>query len=106
MKRRSSLRLKDWPMFWVMASRSLRRARAGLHGLHDVLISGATADVAFEPVTDRVLARLRIVLQKIGGAHDHSGRAEAALKPVALTKCFLHRSELAVFLEAFDGLYA
>src|SRR4051812_10941148 len=51
-----------------------------LHGLHDVHVAGAAADVALDRLADLVLARLRVRAQQRGGAHQHPRRAVAALE--------------------------
>src|SRR5882672_754330 len=62
-----------------------------LHGLYDVLVAGAAAQVALEPVPDLVLRRVRIALEQVRGSHDHAGCAEAALQGVLLVERLLHR---------------
>src|ERR1700688_3551811 len=60
---------------------------SGLHlrgrfanGGHDVLISGAAAERAFDAMPHLRLARVGIALEQIAGRHDHARRAEAALQ--------------------------
>src|SRR5262249_49152690 len=67
-----------------------------LDRLDDVLIAGAPAQVAGDAEADLLLARVRVLLQQAVRAHDHAGRAEAALKPVHLAKAFLQGGQRAV----------
>src|SRR5215211_2562518 len=62
-----------------------------LHGLHDVLVARATAEVAFETLPDLLLRRVRLLLEEAYGGHDHARRAVAALQPVRLVEGLLHR---------------
>ena len=85
-----------------MPSAAFRRGR-GFHRVDDVLISGAAADVALEAVADLLLGRVGIAIDDLLGRHDHAGRAEAALQSVLVPESLLHRVELAVSGQAFDG---
>ena len=89
-------------------------SRAGVHrrrpvedGGDDVLVAGAAADVAFEPMPHVAFCRRRIAPGEIDGAHHHAGRAEAALQPVVPVESLLHRVERALFAagrgQALDG---
>src|SRR5689334_16800172 len=53
--------------------------RAGrlLDRLHDVHVAGAAAEVAADPVTDLVLARVGVLAEQPGSLHEHPRRAEA-----------------------------
>src|SRR5260370_1381460 len=72
------------------------RARAGLHGLDDVVIAGAAADVAFQPFAYVLLAGIGVMAGEVDGAHDHARGAEAALQPVMLAEGGLHRMQRAI----------
>src|SRR5215471_5411108 len=76
-----------------------------LDGLHDVVIAGAAAEVALEPVPDLALGRLGIALEELRRRHDHARRAEPALQPVLLPEALLDRVQLAVLGHALDGLH-
>ena len=76
-----------------------------LHGFDDVLIAGATAEIAVERVADLLVARVRAAVEQIDRRHDHARCAEAALKPVLLPETFLDRMELPVRRHPFDGLH-
>ena len=80
-------------------------ARWQLHGLDDVVVAGAAADVAFE-----LLAHLASRWAwgsrpaRSHRAHHHARRAEAALQAVVLLEGLLHRVQRAVGLgQALDG---
>ena len=79
------------------------RAGAGLHGLDDVVIAGAAADVAFQPLAHVLLAGIAVTAGEIHGAHDHARGAEAALQPVMLAEGGLHRMQRAIAGQPFDG---
>src|SRR5271165_1903120 len=71
--------------------------------LDDVVIAGAAADVAFEPVADRRFVEMRaLAIDEVDRRHDHAGRAEAALKAVVVLKRLLHRMKLATLREPLD----
>ena len=68
----------------------------------DVVVAGAAAEVALEPVADLLLGRVRVLLQQRDRRHDEARRAEAALQRVLLVERLLHRVQLAVRGEALD----
>src|SRR6185312_8748290 len=79
--------------------RGLRRVLHVFHGLrasrnrlHDVVVAGATAQVAVELVANRLLVQIMALPpHHIDGGHHHAGGAEAALQTVILTERLLHR---------------
>src|SRR5919201_1563573 len=74
----------------------------GIHGLHDAVIAGASAQHRRQRVPDVLLARPRVRLEEIERRHQHPRRAEPALQAVVLAECLLERMELAVAHQAFD----
>src|SRR5262249_27427325 len=66
------------------------------HGLDDVDVAGAAAEVALEPLPDLLLARVGVLAQEADGGHHHSRRAVAALQRMLLVKRLLHRVHRAV----------
>src|SRR5574337_2033909 len=124
MKRMSSLRLTEAPMpVALIFSFSLRNgsflnARASLGGFRrasghiaralrdrfdDVVIAGAAADVALEPVPDRRLVEVcAFAIDEVDRGHDHARGAEPALQPVIVLERLLHRMQVAVLGEPFD----
>src|SRR5205085_162593 len=78
------------------------RARDGLHGLDDVVVAGAPAEVPLEPVADLVVARVRMLVQEARGRHDHPRRAIAALQGMVLVERLLHGMERAVPRQSLD----
>src|SRR3954466_1190040 len=87
----------------VMAISSGHLGQALLHGLHDVVITGAAAKVAVERLADLLLARVRVFPRQAHGREHHAGRAEAALQSVVLLEGRLHRVQRAVCRQALDG---
>src|SRR4051794_19691165 len=51
--------------------RGRQLAGGGLHGLDDVLVAGAAAQVAGDAVADLLLGRVRVLLQQAIGARQH-----------------------------------
>lgn len=49
------------------------------HSPDNVLVSGATANVAFETIPDLIIVRVWVAPQKFPHAHNHAGGTEAAL---------------------------
>src|SRR5919106_1128622 len=72
--------------------------------LDDVHIARAAADVPLDRTADLVLRRLRIVVEQVLRAHQHPGRAVAALERVVIREGLLERMELAARRERLDGL--
>src|SRR5215211_1817202 len=73
--------------------RLARRHLAGgvLHGLDDVVVPGAAAEVPLQPRADLGLGRLWVPLEQLARRQDHPWRAEAALQPVLLPEALLER---------------
>jgi hypothetical protein len=69
----------------------------------DVLVSGASTQIARYSPPYFLLARPRIPFQERASRHDHPRRAEPALKPVLFLKSFLQRMEFTIIGHAFDG---
>src|SRR5438093_7645037 len=109
MKRGSSRRLMLEPISFAvaMALPLSRRHLLGspLDGLDDVVVAGAAAEVAFQPVADLGLRRPRRALEELGGRHDHARSAEPALQAVLFPEAFLDRMQLAVLGHALDGFH-
>ncbi len=79
------------------------RAHA-LGGGEDRAVAGAAAQVARQRVVGRLARRRMRVLVQAEQAHREAGRAEAALRPVALDERLLHRMERARRgAQALDG---
>src|SRR5216683_3350709 len=66
-----------------------------LHGTDNVLVACAAADVALERLTNLSFSGVGVVLQKLGGGHNHAGRAEAALQTMFLPEAFLKGVQVA-----------
>src|SRR5713226_7196843 len=117
MKRGSSLRFIEWPMPQILASvlssliadllmlSALRLAHflgRVLHGLDDIHVTGAAAQVARDCLADFLLARVLVALEERAGGHQHARGAETALQAVLLGEALLHRMKLAALLQALD----
>src|SRR5229473_1404388 len=74
-----------------------------LHGTDNVLVACAAADVAFERLTNLSFSGVGVVLQKLGGGHNHAGRAEAALQTMFLPKAFLKGVQVALGRQSLNG---
>src|SRR5580692_12047632 len=86
-------------------SRRMQRRRV-LHRLDDFDVAGAAANIAAERVADLVVGRPRIAPQQSRRRHDESRRAITALRAELFVKAALHRGEMAVGHERFDGVDA
>src|SRR6516225_402553 len=90
----------------VVAIPGLLLSGAGCGGFHcvdDVLVSGAAADVALEPVANLLFAGSGVTVDNLLGGHDHPRSAESALEAVLVPEGFLYRIELAVVCQPFHG---
>src|SRR5947207_15633061 len=86
------------------SGQSSHRLRARRDRLHDVVVAGAAADVAFELVADRrIVEVVSLAVHHIDRGHDHPGRAEAALQAMIFAKRFLHRVQLAILRQPLNG---
>src|SRR6185437_14688969 len=104
MKRTSSRRFTRWPMPWSLMISSSHLARGGEHRLDDVVIAGAAAEVAREPLAHRGLVEASVgALHEVDGADDHAWRAEAALQGVMRLEGRLHRMQVPRRAQALDG---
>src|SRR5919206_3442860 len=91
-----------------MRASSSARLPVPLHdradGLNDVLIAGAAAEIAGQPLADLLVGGERIFPQQIDTGHQHAGRAEAALQGMELAERLLERRQLLARAQALDGL--
>src|SRR3954451_13425587 len=81
-----------WPL-WP-PSGVLHRGGRVVHGLLDVGVARAPAEVAADHVVDLLLGEIRrriTLLQARGDRHEEARRAEAALQRVAFAEGLLHR---------------
>ena len=77
--------------------------RAQLHGLDDVVITRAAADVAVQAFTHLGFAVAAVLLHQVNGTHHHAWRAKTALQTMAGLEGGLHGVQRAVFGgNAFD----
>jgi hypothetical protein len=73
------------------------------HGIHNVLIARAPAQVSSQGFTDFFFGWRSIAGQKLMRAHDHSRRAVSALQSVLFPEALLQWMEFAVFGHALDS---
>ena len=71
-------------------------------GLDDVHVPRAAADVPLQRDAHVLLGRVRVPREQGGGAHQHPGRAVAALERVVLVERLLERRQLTVGGEPLD----
>ena len=81
----------------------LERGGRMQHGFNDVLVAGATAQIAGHADPHFGFGRVGVVLQEAVGAHQHARCAKAALQAVLFVKAVLQRVQHAAVGQAFDG---
>ena len=67
-----------------------------LNRFDNVLVTGATAQIAFELLANFSFAGMGVALAQIDGAHDHARGAKAALQAVMIAEGLLHGMQRAV----------
>ena len=75
---------------------------ACVHGVEDLLVPGAAAEVPRERLADLVVVRIWNAAEQVGRRHDEARRAEPALHRAGVRERLLHGMELAVRGEPFD----
>src|SRR5260370_38712476 len=60
------------------------------HGLDDVLIAGAAAEIGREKIEDVVIREVRIRFQRVHRQHQKTRRAESTRKDIVLNEWALH----------------
>ena len=99
----SSLRLIEVPTTpGAVSTVVMTPPRSRRDGPDDVVVPGATAEVALEPLADRRLVGGAATVDEAHRRHHHAGRAVAALQCVVVVERLLHRMQLAVPSKAFD----
>src|SRR5580700_4514494 len=80
-------------------------ASAGRDGLHDVVVTRATAEIAFELVPDRLIVELVThAVHDVDRRHDHARGAIAALQAMILAERLLHGMQRPVLRrQTLDG---
>jgi hypothetical protein len=61
-----------------------------LHGLDNILIAGATAQVALQLLANHLFTGIWMAFAQVNRAHDHSGRAKTALQAMTVFEGGLH----------------
>src|SRR4051812_23700989 len=72
------------------------------HGAHDLVVPGAAAQIAGQPVAGLFLGRVRVLVEQRLGRDDKARRAEAALQRRVFEEFLLHRMQLVAFGDALD----
>jgi hypothetical protein len=92
-------------IFSASASSALSTAHHGRRladGAHDVLISGAPADIPFQAVSNLVVGWRAVVLEQVVRGQNHARGAEAALETVLVPERLLNRVEHTILSKTFD----
>src|SRR5947208_86816 len=109
MSRGSSLRRMRLPLSFsvlvIVVAMILRSClgRGGSHGVDDVLIPGAAAQIAFDAMADLGVRGRRVPLEQLLGRHDHARRAESALESMLIPEGLLDGVQIAVGGQTLDG---
>src|SRR5580704_74993 len=110
MKRRSSLRLIEWPMppasgdvRQIIFTSLLHLAGGVLYCLHDVLVASTAAQIPRDAPTNLLLAGIRVFAQQSIRRDQHARRAEPALQAMLFLEPLLQRMQLAILHQAFHG---
>ena len=75
-----------------------------LHCFDDVLVTGATAQIAFKLFTNFLLAGIGVFFAEVDGTQHHARGTETALQAVAFFKSSLHGVHGAIgFSQTLDG---
>src|SRR5882757_4181711 len=81
---RSSLRLTGSPNVRVDIPSAPHPNRGRHHGVDDVLVAGAAAEIARQRLADLVFAGRGVFVEKCRHGHENAGRAVAALQAVMI----------------------
>src|SRR5579862_1085723 len=102
--RASSLRVMGAPKLRVVIRSTPQPFGGKHHGLDDMLVTGAAAEVAGQRLANLRLIWGRPFVEETLHGHQDAGRAIAALQPVTVAHRFLQRMEMvAVGGEPLDG---
>src|SRR5215471_8833277 len=86
-------------------SRRRRRPHLGggvEYGAHDLVVAGAAAQIAGQPIARLFLGRVQVFVEQGLGRDDEARGAEAALQGCVLEEFLLHRMQLVAFGDALD----
>jgi len=92
-----------WIETKIVASGVAHQSSAFLDGFDDILITGATTQITFQPLPDLRFVRITMVINQINGTHHHAGCAKPALQPMTGAKSLLHRVELISISQTLNG---
>src|ERR1700730_868319 len=71
-------------------------------GVDNLCVSGTTAEISGQALTDFSLGRLRMAREKIHGGQNHARRANPALRPSMREKCLLECMQTGSFGNPFN----
>jgi len=80
-----------------------RGSRRSFHGIHDVLVPRAAAEIPLNRIPDFRLVGVRDAVKELLAGHHHSRSAKAALETVFLPERLLYPVHLAGCRQTFDG---
>src|SRR5204862_3048209 len=84
-----------------------RFALPGAHaGLDDIRVRTAAAEVPSDRAAHVILGRRSVLPEKSDDRHDLARRAKAALEGIRVDEGALHRVQLAILRDPFDGLHS
>src|SRR5437899_219565 len=72
------------------------------HGADDLVVAGAAAEIAGQPVAGLFLGRVLVLVEQRLRRDDESGGAEAALQRGVFEEFLLHRVQLVALGDALD----
>src|SRR5437588_11240743 len=76
-----------------------------LDSTHDVLVTGAAANVALKGLANLGFARVGIVLEQLVGGHNHARGAETALEAMFLPEALLNGMQATFSGQSLDSGY-
>jgi hypothetical protein len=74
-----------------------------LNCFHNVLITSATTEIAFQSMPYFVTRWLGFAVEQLCGSYDHARRAKPTLQTMTLPKSLLHWMQVSVGCETLDG---
>src|SRR5262245_48487444 len=89
---------------WLASARGLptHLGDRAAHGLDDVLIAGAAAEIGREKIENVIIRQVGIRFQRVHRQHQETRRTEPALKRVMFDERALYRMQPVAVGETFD----
>src|SRR5262245_21906665 len=79
-------------------------ARRRLHGTNDLVVAGAAAKIAGEPIANLGFGRIGIAREQFARRNQDAWSADAALQAVELKEMALQRMQFIALGHALDGV--